>query len=269
MKPMPNLFHVQSYDTGGYNANVIQGPRGDTLMVTTPHGRAGILASTAATEAVPVLGKLVAGLAALTTTVDIVAGETLPEKIASKLEKPVRDLGPAFRDGRYGTTVAKEKLDLETQAREIGLQNYDPALAAYALAEFSKLDHSKKIAAIQTWPAHAIFAIKRAGQELSGLSIEEWSMVNRRVRKLNEIMKIKENNPNFAQQPTPDQPTARGFDDAKIERFVTDQDNIHARRVEALEAADAILRNAVVFGAVALGISTQQVWEMWMGTKDV
>lgn len=243
-------------------------PQGTLITANTPNGNAALFSSTATNSDIPAVGKLAAHMKTAAADIAKIVSETIPAKIMEKIEPVIRKLVQDFLNARLATVRVADKIALD-EATAIQLpSSYDAALAGEVIKQWGNLTKGQKLEAIADWPPFAIQAVARTGQQLSGLSEEEWQHVMLdRIRAVNIRREISPDNPNFALTPNAEHPIARGIDEVKVNLSIDDANRIHDARVSNVLQAEAMLRDVVLFASVTLGKSSAEAFDILMG-KD-
>lgn len=269
--PLQTFNFSSPYDNSGQpnSATLSESERGIVASIRTGNGPFSMLLSTAAIQEVPAVGVVAAGIENIVAKAAAIFDETKPDRVAERFLPLFKTLQTKYRAACFSTRKQRDLIHMERRSQEQPSGNYDPLTASNALIAFEKLTHREKLSVIETLPPYAVEAIKRVGQELSGLSVDEFVLINRRMRHLNILKAIGSDNASFMKTPTADDPAAGGVDFAKVDAHVADLDRIHAARVHGVESAKMVLRDTVVFTSVALNMSTDDAFELLTtGTTD-
>lgn len=241
---------------------------GTLIRLDGPNGTAALFNSTAAVDDIPALRKLAASIESAAAKIAEIVSDTIPAKIPEKIAPVIRSLGASFRDARVAVVKRAEEIALANATATQLPASYDPTLAQHAINQWSGLKHGERLQAVSDWPDYAVQAVARLGQQMTGLSPDEFQAVEMRIRVFNLRSRVNAENPNFAIQPNAENPIARGLDESKINAFIEDQTRIHELRLTSIKQAEDMLRNVVIFVSVALGKPVAEAWEILQGTKD-
>lgn len=241
---------------------------GTLIRLDSPNGTAALFNSTAAVADIPALRKLAASIEAAAANIAEIVSDTIPAKIPEKTALVIRSLIGPFQGARTAVVkVAEEAALAEATAVQLPT-TYDQALAHYSLNQWAGLKHGERLYAIQTWPDYAVQAVARVGQPMSGLSPDEFELVQRRIKVLNLRSRINANNPSFAVLPSADNPVARGLDENKINAHIEDLSRIHDLILMSVKQAEEMLKGVVIFVSVALNISIDNSFKLLTGMSD-
>lgn len=241
---------------------------GTLIRLDGPNGTAALFNSTAAVDDIPALRKLAASIESAAAKIAEIVSDTIPAKIPEKIAPVIRSLSVSFQGARTAVVKVAEEAAL-ADATAIQLPaTYDQALAQYSLNQWAGLTHGQRLQAVQDWPDYAIQAVARVGQPMSGLSLDEFELVHRRVRVFNLRRRINANNPSFAVLPSADNPIARGLDENKVNAHIEDLSRIHDLILTSIKQSEEMLKGVVIFAAVALNISIENSFRLLTGTAD-
>lgn len=241
-------------------------PHGILTRIDGPNGTASIFTPIYGDNDIPGLRRLAASIEAAEAKIAEIFSDTIPSKSQDKMTPVLGSLKGPFQAARAGLIKEADSIALD-QATAIQLPaTYDQALAQHALNLWAGLKHGERLQAVQDWPDYAIQSVARSGQFLSGLSPDEFKAVNLRTMEFNIRKRIDVSNHSFATMPNPDSPLARGLDPQKIRSHVEDQIRITEMRHASLQKGEQLLKDVIVFVAVALNIHVQNAWDVLNGT---
>lgn len=268
-----NAPRPRPFDNSDYRVTRTTTPDGSAVInIHTPAGTAGAHITADAKKELPNFATLETTVGKFGDDLSTAIENLRPEKIPAEAARLAKNIAQAFRNALGAATRYQQQFKIDRAGREEFPQNDRTlALDMVALDHWRKLPHAEKIKAIGTLPQFAIFAIAKAGFEMSGLkNSDEWSMVLRRVRYWNMRATISkaEENPNFRIERTAENPLAYGVDETKLNQHLDDLDRMDKRKAAVIDDAARYLSQVVMIVAVSSGTGTDAAWRMLTGQAD-